>query len=163
MAFFTRTPPLLHKISSDSPIYEVNFKNWHPFHLIKVRRTENFTSKYPPKCGQSGRMTIFSSKNTQLFSSQGQVLHRVCFYWPNPCPPLLYARVDCPCSQWTILSDFIAAFSGEKNHPDLFQILCHETGPEKKNSESPRKKALHCCLSMNAGTLNLADICMVVY
>ena len=53
--------------------YEVIFQFWQPFHFIKVCRTENFTSKYPPKCGQTAHMTIFPAKNTQPFSLQSQV------------------------------------------------------------------------------------------
>ena len=73
VTFFAVTPPLLHKFLSASPIYEVIFKIWQPFHLIKVRRTENFTSDYPPKCGQTAHVTIFSAKNTQPFILQSQV------------------------------------------------------------------------------------------
>ena len=76
MAFLAVTLPLLHKFLCASPIYEVIFKIWQPFHLIKVRRTENFTSDYPPKCGQTARMTIFSAKNIQPFSRQSQVFYR---------------------------------------------------------------------------------------
>ena len=76
VTFSAVTPPLLHKFLSASPIYEVIFKIWQPFHLIKVGRTENFTSNYPPKCGQTGRVTIFSAKNTQPFSLQSQVFYR---------------------------------------------------------------------------------------
>ena len=91
VAFFAVTPPLLHKFLCASPIYEVIFKIWQPFHLIKVRRTENFTSKYPPKCGQTAHMTIFSAKNTQPFSLQNQVFMPRPFLfrlinWPAPIP-----------------------------------------------------------------------------